>query len=75
VSLADAFAQEADRSKPCKLARILDSLDDSDRGVVETALAEMAPNTVARVLSGNGHPIGGMAVSRHVAGGCCCVAR
>lgn len=65
--LTDDLKQELAPRDICKLCRVLEVLDPEDAAYVREVLRHGAPhNTLARVLTRNGHKIGADSIRRHL---------
>ena len=73
--LDEVFAAQAVPPKKCKVARLLDEMPKQDAEETRQALANprVHTETLARVLSQHGYPLGSSTVSLHRRGDCCCV--
>lgn len=75
MSLADLHTPgPARRGSTCTVAKILDTLDDTDRVWLTDALADPdeLSSEIGRTLTRAGHKIAGTTVSRHRRGDCAC---
>jgi len=79
VSLAETYADLSVPTRRCRIAAILDALDDTDRAWLTTALADPAhpSQTLANALR-KANPewaTSGATVLKHRTGGCACGTR
>ena len=80
-----AESLSAPDQKVCKLARLIDELDEEDRKAVGEFIAQarqsppmqgahnhFSPGRLRRAIVAAGHPVGQDTVERHLRGTCCC---
>lgn len=73
--LDEVLAAQAVPPKKCKVARLIDEMPKQDREETLQAITNprIYTETLARVLSQHGYPIGSSTLSLHRRGECCCV--
>lgn len=78
MSLAAALAAQSKRrvSTPCLTGLILAKLDETERALLEDAMAgDMSHVAIARALAAEGHKIAQQSIGRHRKGECACEPR